>query len=290
MSPAPPGAEPLCLALDIGGTKVDAAVIAPSGDVLRRERIATAGSDSALFDDIGRLLERVRGDFAVGVLGVGCGGPMELDGARVSPLNIPAWRGFPLHAALVGATGLDVRIDNDAKALALAEGRFGAARHLQNYLSMVVSTGVGGGVVLDGRLLDGLDGNAGHIGHLVVEPQGRRCPCGSRGCLEAEASGAAIAAITGRPPAEAPEAVRERTGTLVGRAVSSAAALFDLDRCFIAGSVALNFGPSFFRAANEAVRQWARIEFIRALRIEPSALGDDGPLLGAAAVGWRDLS
>ena len=146
---------------------------------------------------------------------------MERHGDRVSPLNIPGWRGFPLRGRVAALTGLPTWVDNDAKALALAEGWIGVARGLGAYISMVVSTGVGGGIVLDGRLLDGAAGNAGHIGHVIVEPDGRLCPCGARGCLEAEASGIAIAATTGRPPAKAPPDVVAGTGQLVGRAVAS---------------------------------------------------------------------
>jgi glucokinase len=154
---------------------------------------------------------------------------------------------------------------------------------------MVVSTGVGGGIVLDGRLLDGADGNAGHVGHLVVEPDGRLCPCGSRGCLEAEASGLAIAAITGRPPADAPPAVRERTGRLVGRAVADVCVLLDLGLAVVAGSVALGFGEVFFTAAQAELDRQARISFARGARIVPAGLGADGPLIGAAAVARRTV-
>src|SRR5690606_28479652 len=125
---------------------------------------------------------------------------------------------------------------NDAKALALGEGWKGAAAGCRDYLGMVVSTGVGGGIVLDGRLLDGAAGNAGHIGHVIVEPEGRPCGCGGFGCLEAEASGTAIAAITGKPAREATPDVVERTGTLVGRAVASVANLLDLQLAVVAGS------------------------------------------------------
>jgi len=152
---------------------------------------------------------------------------------------------------------------------------------------MVVSTGVGGGIVLDGRLLDGAGGNAGHIGHVVVEPAGRRCACGGQGCLEAEASGPSIAAITGRPAAEAPLSVRERTGRLVGRAVASVANLLDLPLAVVAGSVALGYGEPFFAAAQAEIDARARLEFSRGTRIVPAGLGADGPLVGAAAVGWR---
>jgi glucokinase len=154
---------------------------------------------------------------------------------------------------------------------------------------MVVSTGVGGGIVLDGRLLDGAQGNAGHIGHVVVEPDGRLCGCGARGCLEAEASGTAIAAVTGRPPAEADPAVVGRVGTLVGRAVASVANLLDLRLAVVAGSVALGFGPPFFAAAQAEIDRRARLDFARGTTIRPAALGADGPLVGAGAVGWRSL-
>ena len=215
---------------------------------------------------------------------------MRRDGVSVSPLNIPAWRAFPLRDRLASMVGLPVAVDNDAKALALGEGWLGAARGVDNYLAMVVSTGVGGGIVLDGRLLDGDDGNAGHIGHVVVEPEGRPCACGGRGCLEAEASGLAIAAATGRPAAEAPVEVRERTGTLVGRAVASVAALLDLQLALVAGSVALGFGETFFRAAQREIEARCGLDFSRPTQILPAALGPEGPLLGAAAVGRRALA
>jgi glucokinase len=213
---------------------------------------------------------------------------MARGGTTVSPLNIAGWRGFPLLARL-GHHGVPVAIDNDAKALALGEGRWGAAVGVDDYLAMVVSTGVGAGIVLDGRLLDGAAGNAGHIGHVIVEPGGRECACGARGCLEAEASGPSIAALTGRPPIEAPVEVRRRTGTLVGRAVASVCNLLDLRLALVAGSVALGYGDDFFDAAQAELDRSARISFARGARIEPCGLGPDGPLLGAAAVGFQAL-
>lgn len=223
------------------------------------------------------------------VCGVGTGGPMEPGGERVSPLNIPGWRGFPLRSRLAELTGLPTFVDNDAKALALAEGWRGAAEGRPHFIAMVVSTGVGGGIVLDGRLLEGRLGNAGHIGHVVVEPDGRACACGGRGCLEAEASGMSIAVMTGRPAATATPAVVERTGTLVGRAVASVASLLDLDLAVVAGSVALGFGQAFFSAAQRELSGRARLSFSRDARIAPASLGPAGPLVGAGAVGWRGL-
>jgi len=277
------------LALDVGGTKIEVGVIDADGTLIARERMDTRANDPRLFDDVVMLLRDVGSASPFGVLGVGCGGPMTQGGRTVSPLNIPAWREFPLLGRLSELFDVPVFIDNDAKALALGEGLFGSARGVANYLSMVVSTGVGGGIVLDGELLDGRDGNAGHIGHLVVVPDGRLCACGARGCLEAEASGTAIASVTGAPASEASVEVRRRTGDLVGRAVASTAALLDFDRCFVAGSVALGFADDFFGAANDAVARHAQIQHARSLVISPSGLGMNGPLLGAAAVGWRGL-
>src|SRR5437016_6304131 len=218
------------------------------------------------------------------VCGVGCGGPMTAGGEAVSPLNIPAWRGFPLRRRLAELTGLATFVDNDAKALALAEGWVGAAAGVSDFIAVVVSTGVGGGVVLGGRLLEGADGNAGHVGHVVVVPDGRLCACGGRGCLEAEASGPSIEAITGLSPDQARPEVVARTGRLVGLAVASVANLLDLGLAVVAGSVALGFGPPFFAAAQAEVDARARLEFSRGARVRPAGLGADAPLIGAAAV------
>ena len=212
---------------------------------------------------------------------------MSPGGEALSPLNIPAWRGFPLRSRLADHVGLPVFVDNDAKALALGEGWRGAARGDRNYVAMVVSTGVGGGIVVDGRLLDGRSGNAGHIGHVIVEPDGRRCACGGQGCLEAEASGPSIERITGRPAIEADAATIARTGTLVGRAVASVAALLDVPLALVAGSVALGFGAAFFAAAQEEIDRRARLDFARGTTIRPAGLGAEGPIIGAAAVAWR---
>jgi glucokinase len=176
-------------------------------------------------------------------------------------------------------------VDNDAKALALGEGWVGAAAGCTDFIAIVVSTGVGGGIVLDGRLLNGRLGNAGHIGHVVVVPDGRDCPCGSRGCLEAEASGTALAALTGQPARLASPEWVARTGMLVGRAIASVVDLLDLPLAVVSGSVALGFGEPFFRAAQAEMDLLCRIEFARGARVVPGGLGDTGPLVGAARVG-----
>jgi glucokinase len=263
--------------------------VASTGAVSGRTVIPTPRTDDAerLFETLTALATEVgaNGSTDLVACGVGCGGPMR-DGT-VSPLNIPAWRDFPLGTRLADALRLPVVVDNDAKALALAEGWRGAASGVLNFLAMVVSTGVGGGLVIDGHLLDGRSGNAGHVGHVIVEPDGRRCPCGARGCLEAEASGPAIEAITGSPAGLADEDVKVRTGTLVGRAAASVSNLLDLDLVLVGGSVALGFGRVFFDAAQRELSARAQLVFSRACRIAPVGLGELAPLVGAGALAMR---
>lgn len=269
------------------------------GDLLSHSQVPTPprgdgdgdpeGTAEEVFSAVADLVTAVAGGSfeRLAVCGVGCGGPMSANGETVSPLNIPAWRGFPLRSRLRELTGLEVSVDNDAKALALGEGWRGAARGHDDFMAMVVSTGVGGGLVLDGRLLDGATGNAGHIGHVIVEPGGRLCHCGARGCLEAEASGRAIEEMTGKPAAESVPDVIERCGRMVGLGVASVSNLLDLDLTVVAGSVALGFGEPFFDAARDEISKRSRLAFSAKARIEVAGLGSSGPLIGAAAVGWR---
>jgi glucokinase len=279
-----------CLAVDVGASKVDAAVVSRDGTITGRRRLEVSEHAGDLFDALVSLVREVSDGSDVQVTGVGCAGPMTRDGETVSPLNIPAWREFPLRQSLRDAMGVDVYVDGDARALALAEGVYGGARDTSSYLSMVVSTGVGGGFVLNGHLLDGDTGNAGHVGHLNVVRNGALCSCGAYGCLEAEASGRAIEERTGRTAEEADQATRLRTAELVGRAVGTLSSVLDFRHCFVAGSVALGYGDEFFTEANKAARTVAMMSYSHDVDIRRSLLGADGPLLGAALVGWRGQS
>jgi len=181
----------LTLAVDIGGTKFAVGLVNRAGELVERNqvRVDHGATSDELWEDlagiVGATMERARDHHGVvpSAVGVGSAGPITPNVELVSPLNILQWRGFPLRDRLAGVTGLPVFGEGDGKALALAEGWVGAAKGVDNFLAMVVSTGVGGGIVLNGQLLDGATGNAGHIGHVVVEPNGRRCLCGGRGCL-----------------------------------------------------------------------------------------------------------
>ena len=241
----------LALAVDIGGTKLEVGLVDRDGVVVRRGPGGDPGTTRVPRTCSGRSPAWSATSWPPAADPMVCGvGTRWADDRRRRDRSrrstsrpggpSPSATGWP------SSPGCPTFVDNDAKALALGEGWVGAARGCRDYLAMVVSTGVGGGIVLDGRLLDGADGNAGHIGHVIVEPDGHPCGCGASGCLEAEASGTAIAAITGRPAVRGRAGGRRRTGTLVGRAVASVANLLDLRLAVVAGSVALGFGEPFF--------------------------------------------
>jgi glucokinase len=285
------------LAIDIGGTKFAAGLVTMRGELLDRARapvekdVGPRAHLAALAGIVAGQLERAveQHDVDVVAVGVGTAGPISRQCETVSPINIPAWRDFPLRSELAEMTGLPVFGDLDAKALALGEGWLGAARGIANFCAMTVSTGVGGGIVIDGDLLEGDSGNAGHVGHIIVEPNGRRCGCGARGCLEAEASGLAIEAITGRPPTEPTYDIMQRTGRLVGRAAASICNALDLGLVVVGGSVAFGFAATFFNAAQQELDRHSAAGRAPASRLIGARLGDQGPLIGAGAIAIRGL-
>ncbi|MGI5286869.1 ROK family protein [Nonomuraea polychroma] len=307
----------MILAIDVGGTKMAAGLVAGDGTVSVSARVPTPqGADATtlwktLVELIEPLTEGVKG---VEGVGVGCGGPMAWPDGEVSPLNMPGWRGFPLRARLAGRfPGSPVRLHNDAICLAAAEHWKGAGQGSADMLGMVVSTGVGGGLILNGRLINGGTGNAGHIGHVVVEPdRGPRCGCGGHGCLEAIARGPALTAwaveqgwepkhpetgvyledraVTARAlAADAragdPVAVRamRRAGRALGIAIASATHLCDLDLVTIGGGLS-QAGEPLFGPLEEALREHARVEFARRVKVMPASLGQEAGLIGAAAL------
>jgi glucokinase len=303
------------LALDIGGTKLAAGMVLDSGQVVASGTAPTRGHGSAdvLYEDLlgvcdrviaaaGRPLSELRG------IGVGCGGPMRYPEGRVSPLNIPAWRDFPLREALSDRYGLPTVVDNDAKAFALGEHWLGAGQGARCLLGMVVSTGVGGGIVEEGRLIHGAHGNAGHIGHVVALRNGPPCECGARGCVEAVASGTGLAnraaraiargiasTLPSRPSgAEVAAAARSgdalavrlmrEAGMAVGRGVAATASLLDVDRVVIGGSVALGAPDLIMGPLRKELARDARLDFTRGTVVELSRLGVSAALAGAAAL------
>ena len=163
------------LAIDIGGTKLAVGVVSTSGELLSRMQAQTPVTN--VWGALKKLIDAqiLESPVTLEACGVGCGGPMTLGGEHVSPLNIAEWRGFGLRSAVEQATGLTTYIANDAQALVLGEVWCGSAIGVSDVIGMVVSTGVGGGIVSNNKLVTGHLGNAGHIGHVIVEPDGRLC-------------------------------------------------------------------------------------------------------------------
>jgi glucokinase len=299
------------LAVDVGGTKLAAAVVDGDARILSRARVPSPrGSDpETLYEAlIACCAAALRGADSLpsdldGV-GVSCAGPMVWPAGEVSPLNMPAWRRFPLRQRLLREFEVEpVRIHNDAVGIAVGEHWQGAGVGTADLLGMTVSTGVGGGLILNGQLYHGISGNAGHIGHVVVEPDGPPCACGGIGCLEAVAAGpktVARALAEGWQPDTTMDAdgiglaasaaagnsiaIRniERAGRAVGIAVASCASLLDLEMVAIDGGFSQS-GPPFWDALRQAFAAHARLEFAAACQIVPGKLGADAPLLGAAA-------
>jgi glucokinase len=307
------------LAVDIGGTKLAVGLVGPGGRLLSWDQTPTRRDLDAegLWRTVDALITRVLA--AAGLpasagaglgrrlagLGCGCGGPMEWPAGLVSPINIPAWRGFPLRERLAERFGAaPVRVHNDAICLTAGEHWRGAGRGTRNMLGMVVSTGVGGGLILDGDLVQGASGNAGHIGHVPVYPDdGPVCGCGAVGCLEAVARGPALAAWAqsqGWRPGQADATAKDlaadgaaghpvglaamrRAGTALGIAIATATNLCDLEVVAIGGGLS-QAGSLLFGPLEQALRAHTRLAFARQVRVVPAGLGQSAGLIGAAAL------
>ncbi len=310
----------LLLALDYGGTKHTAAVLrlgerawcahtrvySPPG--------ADATCDQATMLHMARqLLAQAPGRLAA--VGVSFGGPVDAARGLVRlSHHVPGWEETPLRDLLAAELGVPVAVDNDANVAALGEWRFGAGQGCASLLYVTVSTGIGGGWILGGRVWSGADGMAGEIGHVVVRPGGTECACGKAGCLEAEACGLAIAAaaqaavrhnapagagllvsaggraeaITARHVATAAaagdalaQAILDRAAQALGAGLGAAINLLNPERVCLGGGVTKS-GERWWRVVRETARDHAlpqdRVDIV------PAALGDDAPLWGAVAL------
>jgi glucokinase len=302
---------PLVLAIDIGGTKMACAVVDAAGELLASVRIETpaSGDGEVLFEALVQACRALGLKYPMASLkavGVGCGGPMRYPSGVVSPVNIAAWREFPLRDRLINVFELPTVVDNDAKALAVGERWRGAGQNSDNMLGMVVSTGVGGGIILDGQLLHGEAGNAGHIGHIIVWPNGPLCGCGAFGCVEGIASGSGLArrlsvavaegqptslrsgasaadiAVAARAGDQLARELFRTAGEAVGRGIASAAALLDLERVVIGGSIALQAWDLLGPPLESELQVSARLDFTRNVHVANAKLGDRAGLFGAA--------
>ncbi|ALV48880.1 ROK family protein [Streptomyces althioticus] len=299
----------LVAALDIGGTKIAGALVDREGRILARAQRPTPAQEDG--DTVMAAVGAVIGDLAASPLwerasavGIGSAGPVDASAGTVSPVNVPGWRDYPLVAQVRDAVGgLPVELIGDGVAITAAEHWQGAARGHDNALCMVVSTGVGGGLVLGGRLHPGPTGNAGHIGHISVDLDGDPCPCGARGCVERIASGpniarralengwrpgpdgdASAAAVAAAARAGDPVAVAsfERAARALAAGIAATATLVEIDIAVIGGGVG-KAGEVLFAPLRKALTEFATLSFVRRLTVVPAQTGTDAGLVGAAA-------
>lgn len=312
------GEERLLLVLDFGGTKLSAAVAAVGERRWRawRQVLSPPGADARYdLDTMVSLARDLLGGAGPTAIGASFGGPVNAaEGVVLLSHHVPGWENVPLREQLVARFGVPAAVDNDANVAALGEWRFGAGQGCHSLLYVTVSTGIGGGWVLDRRIYHGADSLAGEIGHMTVQPGGPVCTCGRRGCLEAVAAGAAIArrarerltakpqvggilrglvggdagAVTAKHVSQAAEAgdelaqqVLEEAARALGFGIGCAIALMNPERVVVGGGVAKSRECYF-----DAVRAAARANVLQGMRVDivPAALGDDAPLWGAIAL------
>ena len=312
------GAKELYIAIDVGGTNLRFALVDGEGRIFAQTRTKTAihyGWDAfcqRLEEGIDVLRHHAVGvGGEVAAIGVGVPGLIANDGYVHRSVNLPPLDGRNLREAMECLTGLPAVVANDVNAFAWGERIFGAGRGVASFLMVTLGTGVGGGLVLNGRLWSGIDGVAGEFGHMTVEPEGLICPCGNRGCLEQYASATAIARAGRRLWADERQgadadssfelvsaemvavavdrgdsraaALFAEAGRYLGIAAASVANLLNIESIIIGGGVANSF--DLIRGTLEAeIRARAFPVPARRLTVLRAALGEDGGLLGSAAL------
>jgi glucokinase len=312
---------PPVLALDIGGTKLAVAVVTGDGGTHGWQAAPTHREEGPtqvlkrLFDLGHRAVEEA-GLGPVAAVGISCGGPLDsVAGVLESPPHLPGWIGVPVGSLATGEFGVPAHLENDATAGARAEYLFGAGVDARTMVYLTVSTGIGGGAVIDGRLHHGSAGNGGEFGHIMVERGGRLCSCGRHGCVEAYASGSSIAeraheglseatgsALGGLEQITAADVSRaagdgdayarriwDETTDALGCAVTDLVNVFEPDLVVLGGGVT-RAGSMLLDPVRETVRQEAMGPAARTARVEIAALGDAVCVVGAGAVALERVS
>jgi len=310
--PEEPELARCALTLSLATGRIDVSLIAGHGEVISAQRIPT---DALVAADAEWIFEKVTDSIddvlhAVGIepgestalpgIGVVVAGRLDAAVGMVSPNGLPAWDSFPLRDRLSDRYQLEVKLLSTATAVCAGEHWRGAARGRRNVLGMVLGHRIDGAVVIDGRFVTGTTGNAGHIGHVCVDPYGPKCGCGGRGCLEAIAGGAAIAdwnrthggtdpAAPARGVADAARrgdavalATFRRAGEAIGQAVAAVVTLLDLDVVVIGGPLA-DAGPVLFDPIADGYHRFAALSYAAPARVVPALLGREGGQIGAAA-------
>ena len=289
------------LAIDVGATKVAVGLVSRSGEVLARIDVSSkAGSIAELNGSLAAAIKNVMASPDVVVVGAGIGsaGPIDNVKGTINPVNIPHWVDFSLVDFVSEVSGLSsVRIIGDASALAYAEFVLGAGRGATNLMGIVVSTGIGGGVVLNGAFHVGRTGNAGMIGHSVVVQGGNECACGQRGCVEAYSSGTnmakdfgadnfeAVASAARNGDAKAIAAI-EKGAAVLALGLLNAVALMDLDTIVVGGGVMLADDVYWPILVKHFEKEMKVLNFPGNVALKKATLGKDSGLVGAGLVGF----
>ena len=316
--------RPLVVAVDLGGTQIRVALSDLEGNFVRRDNCPTEASQGqeAVLRRLAARIQEVRQGFSdTDILGVGIGSPGPVDalaGLIISPPNLPGWEEVPLRDLLEQRTSLPVRLANDANAAALGEWAFGKGRGRQNVVYVTISTGIGGGVILGGRVLEGAHGMAGEFGHMIVRAGGPACNLGHPGCLEGLASGTAVARraaesvaagiATTIPEHVAPgsvldaravaaaaaagdgvaRAILQDAGEALGLGIASLINAFDPSRVVVGGGLSRAWSllrPSLESALTTVVMSPDH----RQIDVVTAALGDDAGLVGAAVHAFAEI-
>jgi glucokinase len=285
-------------AIDIGGTRTKLAIVTEDGSIVRRTTIQTSdgGEPRALIDGIVSGLKRMLNDaHAVAGIGVSVAGFLDRDhSAMIENANLPALCGFALRRALEERLGYACVLEVDSNAAVLAEYRFGAANATSRLLGVTVGTGLGGGVVIDGKLLRYTGECAGDIGHIILEPTGRRCSCGARGCLEALVCSAALAEYAGTRSARevitaaqkgepAAVAAVAHIGSYLGLGLAALAPLFAPDTIVVGGGIAAA-GELLLEPVRKSFQEHAAPGFRERVRIVGSTFEGWEGTIGAASL------
>jgi glucokinase len=276
------------LAIDIGGSKHSLALFRDRR-MLRRSTHQTdvAGGREWMMAHLGELArECLRDGASPAACGIGFGGPVDFPKQRVGrSMHVRGWQDFPLAEELREALGVPCAMDNDGNLGALGEHRFGAGRGAASLLYVTLSTGIGAGMVLDGKIMRGADSFAGELGHVPLEADGPECSCGGRGCFEALCSGRAIEAREGRPAAELlrDAAFRSRYVKLLARGLRAAIVLLN-PHCIVIGGGISKAGDALFSALRAEIATQMPASLPMRVDVRPAGLGDDSVLWGALAL------
>jgi glucokinase len=302
----------LIVAVDIGGTQIRAAAFEPNSVTpLAQHKTRTRASEPGVFDRLVQAIEAVWQPGQIDAIGMASPGPLDPHtGTILDTPNIKEWVNFPVGPRLYETFGVPVFLDNDANMAGLAEWQYGAGRGHENLVYLTVSTGIGGGVIINGRLLQGFRGMAAELGHITVDPSGPLCGCGHKGHVESFSSGPAIARYVSaqikagqksslsaypRPTAvQVAEEARkgdalaisafERAGNYLGIAVANYLAIFDPSIVIFGGGTS-QAGDLLFLPFHESLKKNVfHPHYLDDLIITRAALGDDAGLLGALAL------